>query len=195
MAVDPAPAQDQTAAGLVHTSLSVRDAEVSAADGEILRGLAGRVAGLACAGTLAPADDWGMAEEYHKTDAAGSYAWDSPLRDYAADIPRLHAPRVLIDEEATGASSAASRGAFWTSSTGWRRAGSLPPTRTAPTGADHGSVRPHLLRLLLAITRGVPRGGHHEGQPHPRAQPGEPGRLVQDRAGGSRARRAVDLLA
>jgi hypothetical protein len=48
-------------------------------------------------------DDWGMEEHYHKTDAAGSYVWDSPLRDYARDLPRLHSPRVSIDQETTQA--------------------------------------------------------------------------------------------
>jgi hypothetical protein len=170
---------DQTAAGLVRTTLAAADARASAQEAEILRRLAGRVAqlaalsvmaekrelwqrhnrlektrplmycdpengwnevippaGLACTGSLARSwemrlrkeiwygermgddkpvepvfdvshvtlpDDWGMEEVYHRTDAAGSYVWDSPLRDWAADLPRLHAPRVTIDDEATAA--------------------------------------------------------------------------------------------
>jgi hypothetical protein len=179
---------DQTAAGLVRTGLSAEETRVTPAEAEVLRRLAGRVAGLAalpamaekrelwrrhnrlepgrplvfcdpengwnevippqtltCGGTLArswemrlrkeifwgeemgddkpiepsfdvahvtAADDWGMAEQYHKTDASGSYVWDSPLRDYAADLPRLHSPRVLIDEAATAASLEAAHRLF-----------------------------------------------------------------------------------
>ncbi len=173
------PASDQTAAGLVRTTLAPPDAVADAADTEVLRRLAARVAelaalpsmeekrrawkrhnglqhgrpliycdpengwnelippaDLACAGSLARSwemrlrkeiwygermgddkpvepffdvahvtapDDWGVEETYHKTDAAGSYVWDSPIRDYAADLGRLHSPRIIIDEETTAA--------------------------------------------------------------------------------------------
>jgi len=50
--------------------------------------------------TVSP-DDWGLQPTYHKTDAAGSYVWEGAVRDYAADLKRLHAPRFEIDEETT----------------------------------------------------------------------------------------------
>jgi hypothetical protein len=50
--------------------------------------------------TVSP-DDWGLQPTYHKTDAAGSYVWQGAVRDYAADLKRLHAPRFEIDEETT----------------------------------------------------------------------------------------------
>ncbi|MFC1596611.1 hypothetical protein ACFL5Q_01510 [Planctomycetota bacterium] len=48
-----------------------------------------------------PADDWGMAAEYHRTEDCGSCVWDAPIRDYDADLPKLHAPGVEIDWETT----------------------------------------------------------------------------------------------
>src|SRR5512139_939378 len=47
--------------------------------------------------TVSP-DDWGLAPVYHKTEAAGSYVWDPPIRDYATDLAKLHAPTFEIDE-------------------------------------------------------------------------------------------------
>jgi hypothetical protein len=46
-------------------------------------------------------DDWGLTPVYHKTDAAGSYVWDSPIRDYATDLKKLHPPEFEIDHETT----------------------------------------------------------------------------------------------
>jgi hypothetical protein len=57
-------------------------------------------------GHVTAADDWGVTEEYTKTDEAGSYVWESPIRDYARDLPRLHSPVVTIDQDATDASLA-----------------------------------------------------------------------------------------
>lgn len=48
-----------------------------------------------------PADDWGLKAEYHRTDDAGSCVWDAPVRDYAVDLKKLHAPRFEIDWETT----------------------------------------------------------------------------------------------
>ncbi len=50
--------------------------------------------------TVSP-DDWGLKAEYHKADAAGSYVWDAPIRDYDQDLPRLHSPQFEIDWETT----------------------------------------------------------------------------------------------
>jgi hypothetical protein len=50
--------------------------------------------------TVSP-DDWGLQAEYHKADAAGSYVWDAPIRDYDQDLQRLHSPQFEIDWETT----------------------------------------------------------------------------------------------
>lgn len=50
--------------------------------------------------TVSP-DDWGLQAEYHKADAAGSYVWDAPIRDYDRDLARLHPPQFDIDWETT----------------------------------------------------------------------------------------------
>ncbi len=50
--------------------------------------------------TAAP-DDWGLVPTYHKTSASGSYVWEGALKDYAADLKKLHSPRVQIDWETT----------------------------------------------------------------------------------------------
>ncbi len=50
--------------------------------------------------TVSP-DDWGLAAVYHKAQAAGSYVWEAPIRDYAADLPRLHSPQFTIDWDTT----------------------------------------------------------------------------------------------
>jgi hypothetical protein len=50
--------------------------------------------------TVSP-DDWGVAAVYHKTETAGSYVWEAPIRDYATDLARLHAPQFEIDWETT----------------------------------------------------------------------------------------------
>lgn len=54
-------------------------------------------------GYVTSEDDWGMREEYTKTQDSGSYAWEGPLADYARDLPRLHEPRFAIDRETTAA--------------------------------------------------------------------------------------------
>jgi hypothetical protein len=44
---------------------------------------------------------WGL--EYTKIggEDGGSYVWESPVEDYARDLPKLHHPRIVIDEAAT----------------------------------------------------------------------------------------------
>jgi len=49
----------------------------------------------------APPDDWGMQTVYHRTQDQGSCVWDAPVKDYAADLEKLHSPRVEIDWETT----------------------------------------------------------------------------------------------
>ena len=49
------------------------------------------------------ADDWGLNEEYTKTEDSGSYVWKGPLADYARDLPRLHEPRFAVDRDTTAA--------------------------------------------------------------------------------------------
>ena len=48
-----------------------------------------------------PPDDWGMEAVYHRTDDCGSCVWDAPIKDYAADLEKLHSPTVEIDWETT----------------------------------------------------------------------------------------------
>lgn len=50
--------------------------------------------------TVSP-DDWGLQATYHKSQSAGSYVWDGAIKDYAADLPKLHSPRFEIDWETT----------------------------------------------------------------------------------------------
>jgi hypothetical protein len=50
--------------------------------------------------TVSP-DDWGVEAIYHQTDAAGSYVWDSPIKDYDTDLQKLHSPTFEIDWETT----------------------------------------------------------------------------------------------
>lgn len=50
--------------------------------------------------TVSP-DDWGLAAVYHKTQTAGSYVWEAPIRDYQSDLEKLHAPQFAIDWETT----------------------------------------------------------------------------------------------
>ena len=50
--------------------------------------------------TSAP-DDWGLVVIEHRTDTAGSFIWDSPIKDYDTDLPKLHSPPVVIDWETT----------------------------------------------------------------------------------------------
>ena len=38
---------------------------------------------------------------YHQTDRDGSYVWDGPVKDYDADLKRLHSPQFEIDWETT----------------------------------------------------------------------------------------------
>jgi hypothetical protein len=61
--------------------------------------------------TVSP-DDWGLKPVYHKTGGAGSYVWDSPIKDYDADLPKLHAPRFEIDRETTHGCLAIARDVF-----------------------------------------------------------------------------------
>jgi hypothetical protein len=48
-----------------------------------------------------PPDDWGMETVFHRTAELGSCVWDAPVKDYAADLAKLHSPRVEIDWETT----------------------------------------------------------------------------------------------
>ena len=50
--------------------------------------------------TVAP-DDWGVEAVYHQTDRLGSYVWESPIKDYDTDLPKLHSPQPKIDWETT----------------------------------------------------------------------------------------------
>ena len=43
------------------------------------------------------ADDWGLETVYHRAENLGSYVWDAPIKDYDADLKKLHAPRFEID--------------------------------------------------------------------------------------------------
>nr|MCU0871494.1 hypothetical protein [Pirellulaceae bacterium] len=61
--------------------------------------------------TVSP-DDWGLQAEYHKADAAGSYVWDAPIRDYDQDLARLHSPQFAIDWETTRGCLALAREIF-----------------------------------------------------------------------------------
>ena len=61
--------------------------------------------------TVSP-DDWGLAPVYHRTDAAGSCVWDSPIRDYRTDLKKLHPPRFEIDWETTRGAVALAQDVF-----------------------------------------------------------------------------------
>jgi hypothetical protein len=50
--------------------------------------------------TAAP-DDWGLQTVYHRTEDRGSCVWDAPIKDYGADLRKLHSPSVDIDWETT----------------------------------------------------------------------------------------------
>jgi len=50
--------------------------------------------------TVSP-DNWGAEAVYHRTDAAGSMVWDAPIKDYKADLKKLHLPQFEIDWETT----------------------------------------------------------------------------------------------
>jgi hypothetical protein len=47
------------------------------------------------------ADDWGLQTVYHRTEDLGSCVWDAPIKDYDADLKKLHAPRFEIDWRTT----------------------------------------------------------------------------------------------
>ena len=47
------------------------------------------------------ADDWGLQTVYHRTESLGSCVWDAPIKDYDADLKKLHAPRFEIDWKTT----------------------------------------------------------------------------------------------
>ncbi len=50
--------------------------------------------------TVSP-DDWGLQPVYRKTETLGSYVWAGAIKDYAADLKKLHSPRFEIDRETT----------------------------------------------------------------------------------------------
>ncbi|MHC4437030.1 MAG: hypothetical protein ACYS3S_06705 [Planctomycetota bacterium] len=52
--------------------------------------------------TAAP-DDWGISAKFKKTQELGSTVWESPLNDYAKDLPRIIAPIPKIDWKTTEA--------------------------------------------------------------------------------------------
>ncbi len=49
----------------------------------------------------AATDDWGLQSVYHKGDGNGSYSWEGAIKDYAADLKKMHSPPVVIDWETT----------------------------------------------------------------------------------------------
>ncbi len=42
-------------------------------------------------------DDWGLPITFHKAEQMGSFVWDSPIKDYATDLPRIHPLTFEID--------------------------------------------------------------------------------------------------
>ena len=42
-------------------------------------------------------EDWGLETGFHRTAQRGSYAWESPLKDYRKDLKRLHTPQLEVD--------------------------------------------------------------------------------------------------
>ena len=45
--------------------------------------------------------DWGLHETRLGGDHGGSYTWDAPVKDIAADLPRLRFPTITLDQDAT----------------------------------------------------------------------------------------------
>ena len=43
------------------------------------------------------ADFWGVSIKYHRTEQLGSFVWDNPIKDYAADLERIHPLTFEID--------------------------------------------------------------------------------------------------
>jgi len=46
-------------------------------------------------------DGWGLKTVFHKTETAGSFSWENPIKDYATDLGKLHSPKIEIDWETT----------------------------------------------------------------------------------------------
>ncbi|MDZ7617047.1 MAG: hypothetical protein U1E05_08585, partial [Patescibacteria group bacterium] len=42
-------------------------------------------------------EDWGMETGFRRVAQRGSYAWESPLKNYQTDLKRLHAPQMEVD--------------------------------------------------------------------------------------------------
>jgi len=42
-------------------------------------------------------DNWGVEIKFHKAEQLGSFVWDSPIKDYAQDLPRIHPLTFEID--------------------------------------------------------------------------------------------------
>ncbi len=42
-------------------------------------------------------EDWGLETGFRRVAQRGSYAWESPLKDYRTDLKRLHAPHIEVD--------------------------------------------------------------------------------------------------
>ncbi len=61
--------------------------------------------------TVSP-DDWGLQATYHKTEASGSFVWDGALKDYDADLKKLHSPHFEIDSETSRGCLAIAQDAF-----------------------------------------------------------------------------------
>jgi len=43
------------------------------------------------------ADNWGFEIKFHKAEQLGSFVWESPIKDYAKDLPRIHPLTFEID--------------------------------------------------------------------------------------------------
>ena len=43
------------------------------------------------------ADDWGAEIKFHRAEQLGSFVWDSPIKDYATDLKRIHPLTFAID--------------------------------------------------------------------------------------------------
>lgn len=53
-------------------------------------------------GTVASDTGWGVPIERHGGTGGGAFTWRPPIASYAADLPKLRVPRVIVDEAETG---------------------------------------------------------------------------------------------
>jgi hypothetical protein len=49
------------------------------------------------------ADNWGVEIKFHKPEQPGSFVWESPIKDYAKDLPRIHPLTFEIDWQVSNA--------------------------------------------------------------------------------------------